>query len=346
MERQNCINKAQATQIKHVVWFCAACGKANVKSARFCGSCGRSPLQAVQEVAAVENSLSGFACPNPEPVRNLPESPEALSPGLLGTKNKPVTLFETIASFFDEQLQKRFHKKFNKKRAKKAAMVIAAASCIISAIWFQTSVSPDSGSVRWGDFRTFISQQLVIAPVELDEIFKTISLKEIDSRAPVSVSQVVMLEGALRQKLGDKEVRLFPNPFFGNASAFLGEVVFADVPLDHPVYMALQPLIELGIKVCDQDMHIRPYERISWSDWQQVVGELASLLGIERSELPGGSRGVMDNNDLKFYLAHLRRKLFIGGIDKLGDSSAVGFPSRFEALSSLSAIVAELNSAR
>lgn len=346
MERLNCINKAQATQIKHVVWFCAACGKANVKSARFCGSCGRSPLQAVQEAAAVENSPSDMGFPNSESPVFAPESSEVQSSGLVMIKNKIVALSESFASFVDEQLQKRLHKKFNKKRAKKLAIVIVASSCLFSAIWYQTSGSRDTGSVRWGDLRSFVSQRLVIAPVELDDIFKTISLSEADAKTTVNVSQVVMLESALRQKLGDRELRLFPNPFFGNASAFLGEVVFTDVALDHPVYMALQPLIELGIKVCDENMHIRPYERISWSDWQQVVGDLVSLLGIEKAELPGGSHGVLDNNDLKFYLAHLRRKLFMGGIDKLSDSSAVGFPSRLEALSSLSAIVAELNSAR
>lgn len=351
MERQTSVNNSSARPIKDAVWFCSACGKANVRSARFCGGCGRTPLQAVKEATASNSCPIGDTDDPPEMASEAlavvagkvaAESGGRHSIDFAITQRRFVALIEYAANFFQAQLRKRLHKKFNGERARKMVVLIAGSVLLGSAIWLAGSMKSPYAVVKWGEFRSFVTKKLVVSPSELDIIFSGISLARVDAKASINVVQVAKLEGALRQKLADSSLRLFPNPFFGSAGEFLGGFVFADVPLDHPVYRALQPLLELGIQLADSRLCIKPYERMAWADWQRVVGDLTGALGIDKKGLPTNRSGYMGDEDLKSYLAHLGLKLAVGGVER-GGNFAGGQPlSRIEAFAALAGMIGEL----
>lgn len=232
------------------------------------------------------------------------------------------------------------------KHSGKMFLAAVLSTGIAVGVWVSRSPGNQAGGfVKWSSFRSYISQQLIISPNELDEVFKSIS-SAITENSQISPAQVVQLESALRSKFADNEIKLFPNPFYGSIGARPGEIVFTDVALDHPVYSALKPLLELGVPVADSSFKIRPYEKIRWTEWYQTVGMLAELLGIAKDSISVNAAEFMTNQDLRFALANLRRRFFLGGVDKLSSYSPESFASRFEAFSALASVVEELKSSR
>lgn len=246
---------------------------------------------------------------------------------------------------FPKKLRKVINKKLKTNRAKKRFLAAGLAVCLCAGATILLNASSHTLKteyVKWGDFRAYVSQQLVIAPSELDFFFKNVCSADTSPNTKIDVTQVALIERALKQKLGD-EVKIFPNPFFGNCGVGLGAITFSDVALDHPVYKALQPLLELGVNCGDSQTRINPYEKMQWTDWEKINTDLTTLLGQEKEPVPGVGKGFMSSNDLKFYLANLRRKFCITRTEKIDNSSGGNAPSRLEALSALAMVVAELN---
>jgi hypothetical protein len=147
------------------------------------------------------------------------------------------------------------------------------------------------------------------------------------------------------------DLSIFPNPFFDSNTARVPKTAldaggFSDIPSAHPVYNALQPLLELRISLADKKNRIRPYEPMSWADWQNAVDQLFKLLAIDpdmSKSLAVQRHGYMSNIDLRNYIEHLREKLFIKSRKPLVWSQETAYPGRLEAFAALAAVITELN---
>jgi len=338
MDLQNSIIRVRPEKKTDQIWFCSSCGHHNAVQARFCGGCGRTTMQAAQEADVVVDRA---------PVRekssdaiSFKEAMEEVLQGLVRIASSSSKALLCLVSSLP------LHRPVIK-RPGKIVLSIGLAAAIAAGVWVsRSSGNQEGGFVKWKSFRSYVSQQLIIAPHELDEIFASISSTAAGDNVQISPAQVVQLEKALKARFSDNELSLFPNPFYGTIGNRPGESVFVDVALDHPVYTALRSLLELGIPVADQNYKIRPYEKIRWAEWYKTVGALTELLGIDKDNSAISAAEFMTNQDLRFSLASLRRRFFLGGVDRLSSYSPETFASRFEAFSALSSVVEELNRGR
>lgn len=338
MNLQNSMVRVIPEKNTDKIWFCSSCGHHNAVQARFCGGCGRTTMQAAQEADVVVDRKPEMNRPSDS--LTFKEAAEEIMQGFLRIVSAASKAFLCLASSLPLQ-------KVALKRPSRLVLSFCLATAVAAGVWVSRSPGhQESGFVKWEKFRSYVSQKLIIAPHELDGIFSSINALPVCDDAQITPNQVVQLEKALKSRFADNELSLFPNPFYGTVGTRPGDTVFVDVALDHPVYTALKALLELGIPVADQNFKIRPYEKIRWAEWHETVGALAELLGIAKENAVVSAAEFMTNQDLRFSLASLRRRFFLGGVDKLSSYSPKSFASRFEAYSALSSIVEELNRSR
>ncbi len=123
-----------------------------------------------------------------------------------------------------------------------------------------------------------------------------------------------------------------------------GPMLFQDVPLDHPLYRAWKTLLKTGAPLSDRNESSRPYDPLTWEDWNRVVGhafqqlvpelEVQQLLAFHRS-------GPMHPQDLRSELMELGRLLEVGKADAYLPAGSVEIPSRLEAFAALSRLLSE-----
>ncbi|MBU1109501.1 MAG: S-layer homology domain-containing protein [Candidatus Riflebacteria bacterium] len=205
---------------------------------------------------------------------------------------------------------------------------------------------------RWLDFRAFLSRSFELSHSELDDIFNEALKMPADPKQIITPQHADQIETTLKSIFQKPDLSIFPNPFFETpvrGTYVAGHPVnlrFADIPPSHPFYTALEPLLELGINFADKQNRVRPYEPITWKDWQNSVDDLFKLLMIDpdlSAEVATQRQGYMNNIDVRNCIEHLREKLFIKSNKQLVWSQEVFYPGRLEAFAVLSSVVKELN---
>ncbi|EKD83140.1 MAG: hypothetical protein ACD_39C00864G0004 [uncultured bacterium] len=235
---------------------------------------------------------------------------------------------------------------------KKLAIGLFASLSILVVI-FLSGLVPENRmeDARWLDFRAFLARSFELSHAELDQVYSESFGKLPDPGQKINQQQAAQIEQTLQKLFQQPGLRIFPNPFFSASNgqetdSNLSTCRFSDVPAGHPVYFVLQPLLELNLNLADKQNHIRPYEPMSWNDWQNTVDQLFQLLAIEPDlsrDIASQRHGYMSNIDIRNCIEHLREKLYIKSQKPLIWSQETIYPSRLEGFATLAAVMKELN---
>ncbi len=342
MKCKNVSDRQMQSEAEDYYISCGSCNRLNSAAARFCGGCGKALVARKIAMVSGQSGLESFA--GSKAAASQPASEKKAS----GTLR---LVFAAAGRWFNQlkhglkglKITEGLRPWFNRRQLRRMAAVGAVSLSIVLSVMLKGSFSHRGAYVAWGDFRHHVSQKFVIAPQDLDQLFGEINAGRHTVDAPITAAQAEMLETALKQRYGDAGIKLFPNSFFGSGAENGHGLIFSDVPLDHPVYIAIKPLMELGVNCADRQARIRPYDPMNWSDWEKTVNQLNSLLGMGEEAWVNAEKGDMSREDLRFALASLRRQFFVGGIEKLDGLRGSELPSRLESLSALSMILNDLN---
>ena len=332
---------------------CLKCGKGNPVTARFCGGCG-SLVKADQpsqpaKIAVEKIKKEIFARKNPGQTTENNKSHQVQLPAEF---NEAIATNNSVTRT-PEKTVKILYKLSLKWRKRLAMALFSVLTCLV--IIFLSGLMPayKPFGARWLDFRAFLSRSFELTHSELDDIFSEALKIPADSKQFITPQQANQIEATLKTVFQKPDLSIFPNPFFeapavttnGSMNAATSQK-FADIPLSHPFYKALEPLLELGINFADKQNRVRPYEPITWNDWQNSVDSLFKLLMVEpdlSAEIATQRQGYMSNIDVRNYIEHLREKLFIKSNKLLVWSQEIIYPGRLEAFSVLASVIRELN---
>ncbi len=317
--QSNLLHKGQ-TQINTVkqVKKCSFCKRSNPVVAKFCGGCGRSTRFSHLETETISTAVSsGDDYQNPEPA----------------ARPKKVTLRKLLCAY----------------RKLTVLFLLALLFGLSGALYISNPLPADESTARWSDFRAFLARKLEIPHYELDNVFFQLFAQISDDKATISSEQAVRLETFFQESFSQPGLEIFPNPFFekplAKAPGVSASDYFSDVPLNHPVYVAIAPLKALGVRCADTGNKIRPDEKITWNDWKLVTSSLMKTLSLETSyieRLCAGRNGAMTNLDIRNFVEHMREKLFIKSTEPLIYARETFFPSRIEAFGVLGSLIKEL----
>jgi hypothetical protein len=206
--------------------------------------------------------------------------------------------------------------------------------------------------VKWGQIRAHISKTFRLTNSELDVLIGKILKARPEISANINVNHLIELESAIRFRLRDSRVSLFPNPFFPRPDRIITNknekperYVFSDIPIDHPAYQALKSLLDIGINCTKENLAFAPYKKVAWQDWYNTSKSLAELLSLDSVFLAGieASRsGYINNYELNKIFSSIREKFGLAPRETFAWSSEPYFPSRLEAYSALSSLIHEL----
>lgn len=309
---------------------CSHCSRSNPVPARFCGGCGRSMRFSGPTMAPGYSSAAAISESSPSPNTHEHQNPACRI-------RKPFSLRRLLI----------------RNRAITATILLFTLFALSGFLYSSQPAQNNENVAVWFDFRAFLARKFDMPHHELDSIFFQLFSENPDEKSTIDVDRATTIEGFLRQSFGQPQLSLFPNPFFeapaGSDSTRLNEDGhYKDVSPTSPVYMAIEPLSRLGIRCGNQQNCIRPWEKMTWPEWQKTVSDLFKTLTLDSAfivELCSGRAGVMTNQDIRNFLEHLREKLMIKSTEPLIFGREKFFPSRIEALGALSAVIKELNSA-
>ncbi|HNX76994.1 MAG TPA: S-layer homology domain-containing protein [Candidatus Rifleibacterium sp.] len=302
---------------------CNFCERSNPAVARFCGGCGRSTRFAHCEGS--ENVAQGTHTRNELPAPPLPKLKKSFSLKRMVLKYRLMTMVILMLLLFS----------------------------LSGFLFFNQVKEATDETANWVDFRAFLARKLEMPHHELDSIFYQLFSESPGDKAIIDVEKVGRFESFLRHSFSQPNLSLFPNPFFEQPSSqpdrsSSDSQFYQDVSPIHPVYLAIKPLSDLGIRCGDPNNCIRPTETITWNDWKQLVSKLFATLSIETTlanNLCSGRSGPMSNQDIRNFLEHLREKFLIKSTLPLIYGREKFFPSRIEAISALASVIKELNNA-
>lgn len=298
-------------------WECNHCRKENLKFANFCGKCG------------------------------LPKA----------NSKTTLTTSEKMSKFFHETFYARFCRlKHLIPGLRKTAISSIVFGGLLGASLFgikELSATQEKlSTIRWGRVRSYISKTYRLTNSELDLLLGKIMKNDPAISDKINANQMISLESAIRGRLQDSRVRLFPNPFFSEPDRIINvsdrtpsQLVFTDISLDHPAYSALKSLFAIGIFCGDDELKMRPYEKISWQDWSNVSNQFAQLISVnsEASRGPESIRkGLMSNYELNGFFNGMREQLGMQKKETFAWSSEPVYLSRLEAFAALSSLIKEL----
>lgn len=208
-------------------------------------------------------------------------------------------------------------------------------------------------AITWGQVRTFVSKAYRLTNAELDALFARIIKNEPSLSAKLDANRYLELEQAIRNRLRDNRVELFPNPFFAKPDRTLrgsGKTpfVFSDIPFDHPAYQALATLIDIGMTCTDEEKRLRPYDHIKKNEWATTVGKFSELLGVKLHELQKyielkNDYAAMNNFELNEFFNLMRKKFSLPPKETFAWASDPYYPGRLEAFAALSSLIGEID---
>lgn len=293
--------------------ICPVCGRKNFVYVKYCGGCGR-PCNSVREAQFTEKTVKTSYCQ---------------------VKNK--RLFENALNV--------------RKYAISGALLLMIAGISFFGYKDLSADQYTDNRPTWGKIRSFISKKYRMTNAELDFIFAKLTNEKPQLAKTLELNGFLKLEKAVAKRLRDDRASLFPNPFFAEPefriidSKKSEEFVFSDIPLDHPAYQALKPLLEIGVFCCDDSLKLKPNEKLTWKDWVACNEKLWGMLNMDSSSfLPKESirDEIVSNYDLIEYFEALRSQLGLDKKEMVAWSCDPYFPSRMEAFSALSSLLKEL----
>ena len=302
---------------------CNFCERSNPAVARFCGGCGRSTRFAHCE--GTENVAPGTNTGPELPAQTLPKLKKSFSLKRMVLKYRLMTM----------------------------AILMLLLFSLSGFLFFNQVNHAAEETANWIDFRAFLARKLEMPHPELDSIFYQLFSESPADNAIIDLEKVGRFESFLRHSFSQPNLSLFPNPFFeqprlNSDKTDSDSQFYQDVSPGHPVYLAIKPLSDLGIRCGDRQNRIRPGEAMAWNDWQQLVTSLFTALSIDTTlanKLCSGKSGPMSNQDIRNFLEHLREKFLIKSTLPLIYGREKFFPTRMEAMSALAAVIKELNNA-
>lgn len=329
---------------------CPKCGKMNPATAKFCGGCGTLSSTSISSASIVKSLKEDLL--QIKIARQADNSSEDSSSNEIQTNTE-----DNINIKSDKRKSEVFSFVYCLPLPWRKKLAVALFTCLTSLVAVLLNGMMHENKIanaRWVDFRSFLARSLELSHSELDQIYNETFGDMPDPTETISCEQATDIERNLQKLFQQPALSLFPNPFFsGSANVVVDDRAsgqrFSDIPTSHPLYSALQHLLELNINLADKKNRIRPYEPISWNDWQEAVDQIFRLLAIE-SRLPeylsSQRHGFMNNIDLRNYIEHLREKLFIKNSKPLVWAGETAYPGRLEAFAALSSVIRELKNNR
>ncbi len=208
--------------------------------------------------------------------------------------------------------------------------------------------------VLWSEFQSHLSRHLAITLADADVLAQAAWGAVPSAGASLTIDQARAIEAVINQKEEEK-IRLLP-PDLADGPLLRSHLDavpvlstpgrFTDVSLDHPVYLAWRPLLQLELPLADAEGRARPFEPVLGSDWRRLVESLFRAAGVAGFPTPphhGDPAGPMTGEDLRRSLLEVRSVLGLPvparGIDL---AMADRHPTRLEALAVLSDLLMEL----
>ncbi|MGM0600553.1 MAG: hypothetical protein ACQETH_12145 [Candidatus Rifleibacteriota bacterium] len=205
--------------------------------------------------------------------------------------------------------------------------------------------------VKWGEAKSYFTEKLQIPGEELDFLFAKVTNDTPSISSEFDLNKLLKLQNAIRSRLRDTSISLFPNPYFEcpevvvkkddkNISPF----VFCDIPLDHPAYKAIKPLFDIGLDCGTRGLKFRPYDRLSWSEWNSTLNQLEKVLALPENYFVWkiSSSGFINNGELMKSINRIKRKLGLETEKVNVGSARVSYPSRIESFANLVSVIEEL----
>lgn len=241
----------------------------------------------------------------------------------------------------------------SRKKILVTSLGISLAAALFFGIHELSATATPTDRVNWGQVRTFVSKAYRLTNAELDALYARVVKDNPALDNQVNINQLLELEIAIRTRLRDNRVDLFPNPFFARPDRTIktqgkAPFVFSDIPLDHPAYKALTPLFDIGIVCSDEDNKLRPYDRLTQAEWSNTVKDFIKLLAIKSPELDNYLLKTLNNKEMSNFALNdffnlLRRKFTLPEKDTFAWASDPYFPGRLEAFAALSSLISEID---
>jgi hypothetical protein len=172
-----------------------------------------------------------------------------------------------------------------------------------------TTPNPD-GVVRWSELQSFLSRHLAITLIEANLLVAEALGKVPAADTPMQCEQLRAVEAVLNSAEDSEPLTLSKDlPLRGPLLTRHLEVPppqrevrrFDDVPLDHPLYLAWEPLLETGCPLAATGRLAQPYEPLTWEAWDRVLSHLVAKkkLSPPGDHLPAARSGIMNSADLR-----------------------------------------------
>ncbi len=309
-----------ASQSAQNGWNCSACGKSNVERACFCGGCGAKKISF-----------------------NSKESPQ------VNPQVKTANSFEDFVMSFKNRIRKiAGNSNTLKTRNKTSFVFISIFIVFIVTIFLLKTISAEQAkqkAIPWAKIRIYLANHFKFSPAELDSALN-ISCSIIPAPdATIRVEQLLKVEQCLRKKIGIKSLSFFPNPYFELTVDSSGRKVFQDIPLDHPAYVALRPLLDLGVCCESEKKFLSPYNKMYRDDWNNIKNQFFTILALEvekDTDAQSQAKGPMSNYELGESINGFRQVLGMKPSKNKLWPGEFFYPSRLEALSALAQLIAEI----
>ena len=317
---------------------CQSCGKENQRRARFCGGCASHLILPRNTCVSTPDMLTW----------------ETLQQILLPLKNG----FRYLKTFGKHLIDLR--SKLGKPTKASLHAIILLVFGIISSFLLSgfasihASFSNDcEKSLTWERTRRFVSQRLKLSLENVDILARFAWRKLPGADESVLCSQADLLQKVVQNE-AQRNIRLFWAPLRDGLldqenlvwPEKLGpEVLFPDVPTNHPVYFAWRNLLEHRAPVANILGNADPYGVITWSQWNRMVAfvlEKAIVSGFQDADLFPMRRGVMRSEDITQMLGILQDKSGLGPGSRPQIDLGSGIPNRLVAFSCLNNLLSLL----
>jgi hypothetical protein len=288
---------------------CPVCESLNFSYAKFCGNCG--------------SCLDSSVCDKPE---------------------------THTFTWIKKKLEKNNF--FSRYTAAKFVGVLTLTGFLAFSVYGKDSFfNKPQDTINWGEAKSYFSEKLQITGDELDYLFARINKNAVSVSSEFDLNKLLKLQSAIQSRLRQPNISLFPNPYFDCPEVVVNKkdknispFVFCDIPLDHPVYKSVKPLFDIGVDCGAQGLKFRPYDRLTWAEWNDTLNQLGKILTLPENYFVWkvSNSGFMNNIEFANSIKQIKNKLGLKAETINDFSERVSYPSRIECFSSLASVIAEL----